>query len=170
MSHRKPPLSPVRRGFCRWCDEAIEPRLKKNGQPRAIQASMHRPCSDEYWRAQNASCHTSDLRKRDGNRCRQCGPGGKFLEIDHRVPLWKVAHLPPAKRRQYFLPGNLQLLCCDCHKRKSGKESAERAHHKRLVEPKKPKGRKLPVRPFGPSRGFDTRLRRKLSGKVEVRT
>ena len=164
MTHRKPPLSAERPGWCRWCDQPIEPRLKKNGQPHARQATMHRECSDDYWRAQNASCHLNDLRKRDGDRCRQCGPGGKFLEVDHRVPLWKVADLPPANRRQYFMLTNLWLLCSDCHKRKSAKESAERAHMKRLGKPKKRRGRAMQSRPF------DTRLRRRMDGRVEVRT
>ena len=109
-------------------------------------------------------CHLKTLRKRDGDHCRQCGPSGKFLEVDHRVPLWKVVDLPSAKRRQYFLIGNLQLLCFDCHKRKSAKEAAERAHHRRLAKGKKRRGRAMQ------SRGFDTRWPRRMDGRVEVRT
>jgi hypothetical protein len=99
-------------------------------------------------------------------------PAGKYcqiewrlmLEVDHDIPLWKVAHLPDAQRRQYFKIGNLQLRCPACHKYKSAKEAAERAHHKRLIEPKKRRGRKLQ------GRGFDKTLRRTISGRVEVRT
>ncbi len=191
MTHRQPPLSPYRPGWCQWCDLEIVPRLKKNGEPYRVQPSMHRECATEYWLAQNASKFRPLLIERDGERCADCGEaphswqpqkppyiiygwygGGKYcriewrlmLEVDHKIPLWKVAHLPVAKRREYFKIGNLQLRCPKCHKRKSAKEAADRAHHKRLVEPKKPKGRKLP------SRGFDMRLRRKMSGRVEMRT
>lgn len=142
----------------------MEWRLKKNGQLHKIQPSMHRVCANEYWRAQNASCQLNSLRKRDGDRCCECGPGGKFLEVDHKVPLWKVADLPPARRREYFLLGNLQLLCGQCHKLKSAKEAAERAHHKRLVKGKKRRGRAMQ------GQGFDTRLRKRMDGTVEVRT
>ena len=163
MTPRQPPLSARRAGFCRWCDEAIEPRLKKNGQPHKRQASMHRWCADEYGLAQNVSRWRGALVKRDGDQCTECGPDGKFLQVDHVVPLWKVADLEPAQRRQYFLLGNLQLLCFDCHKQKSAKETAERAHHRRLAKgPRQRKGRAMQSRPFGPSRKFD--------GTVEVRT
>jgi hypothetical protein len=163
VSHRKPPLSPARPGWCRWCDEPIEPRLKKNGKAHARQTTMHKGCADEYWMAQNVSRFKPQLIERDGAACVDCGPDGAFLEVDHEVPLWKVTDLPPAQRRKYFLLGNLRLLCFDCHNRKSAKEAAERAHHKRLVKPKKRRGAKLQSRPF------DTRLRRKIDGTVEVR-
>lgn len=54
------------------------------------------------------------------------------LQVDHKVPLWKVAHLPHAERREYFLIGNLWLLCIRCHGRKTTREAAERAHQARL--------------------------------------
>lgn len=49
------------------------------------------------------------------------------LEVDHRVPLWSVAHLPDEERRWYFGPGNLWLLCPKHHKEKTRREAAERA-------------------------------------------
>ncbi len=200
MSHRKPPLSPYRPGWCQWCDLEIVPRLKKDGTPHKIQSSMHRGCASEYWMAQNASKFRPLLIARDGERCVDCGAAPyawgpqnppsivwrgwtrlgaaqycevkwrSLLEVDHEIPLWKVAHLPPAKRREYFKPGNLKLRCPTDHKLKSAKEAAERAHHKRLVEPKKRKGRKLQGRGFGPSRPFDKTLRRRFDRRVEVRT
>lgn len=53
------------------------------------------------------------------------------LEVDHRVPLWKVANLPDDERRQYFGPTNLWLLCPSCHLTKTKAESAERATARR---------------------------------------
>lgn len=69
------------------------------------------------------------------------------LQVDHKVPLWKVAHLPQHERRTYFLLGNLWLLCVACHARKTTTEAAERAHQKRLE-----KQRAAPQQPL---RGLD---------------
>lgn len=49
------------------------------------------------------------------------------LQVDHRVPLWSVAHLPDDVRRPYFGPRNLWLLCSRCHAAKTRKEAARRA-------------------------------------------
>jgi hypothetical protein len=176
--HRKPPLHPYRQGFCVWCDQPITPRLKKNGQPYAIQASWHKECAGEYRACCAASRFFDDLAERDGLKCACCGeaPHGwvqKFpsttcwkwdeearnsyqytpiewrplLDVDHRIPLWKVRDLP-----------NLQLLCRGdaggrCHQIKSAKEAAERAHLDNLAgETKKGRGEK--AKKAIPSRGF----------------
>lgn len=55
------------------------------------------------------------------------------LQVDHRVPLWSVEHLPPEKRRRYFGPENLQLLCPDHHRAKTAREAGERALTRRRV-------------------------------------
>src|SRR5690606_22881137 len=34
-----------------------------------------------------------------------------LLDVDHRIPLWKVRDLPDEQRREYFKLPNLQLLC-----------------------------------------------------------
>lgn len=49
------------------------------------------------------------------------------LEVDHVVPLWKVALKPIELRRPYFGPDFLQLLCDRCHKAKTAAEAADRA-------------------------------------------
>lgn len=54
------------------------------------------------------------------------------LEVDHKVALWTVAHLPDDERRWYFGPGNLWLLCPRCHKAKTKREAAERAAQRRF--------------------------------------
>lgn len=53
------------------------------------------------------------------------------LELDHREPLWAIAHLPDDERRPYYGPTNLWLLCPDHHKAKTKREAAERAAMKR---------------------------------------
>jgi hypothetical protein len=55
------------------------------------------------------------------------------LEVDHRIALWEVAHLPDDERRWYFGPGNLWLLCPPCHKAKTRREAAKRAFEKRMA-------------------------------------
>lgn len=57
------------------------------------------------------------------------------LEVDHVVPLWKVALMPGmtmTERRRWFGPDNLQLLCRHHHGEKCAAEAAERAALKRL--------------------------------------
>lgn len=55
--------------------------------------------------------------------------------VDHKIPLWKVAHLPPAKRIIYFMLENLITRCERCHHFKTKAEAAERAKYKRLGKP-----------------------------------
>lgn len=57
------------------------------------------------------------------------GPG---VEIDHIVPLWKVALMPPERQTiRWWLPGNLQGLCRICHRDKTKAEAAERAQSRK---------------------------------------
>lgn len=53
--------------------------------------------------------------------------------MDHRVPLWRVEHLPDRERAKYFQLGNLQTLCRACHADKTRREAAERAKLKRIA-------------------------------------
>lgn len=105
------------------------------------------------------------LWKRQGKRCAGCARTIKhvqdrIIEADHMCPIWCGGDNDE---------DNWQLLCRPCHATKTKRETAARAKMKRLERKrwgalKKPKGRKLE------SRGFDTRLRRKFDGTVEVRT
>lgn len=77
--------------------------------------------------------------------------------VDHKVPLWKVAHLPDLQRLEYFKLPNLITRCERCHGHKTGKEAGERAHLDELAGENKPKvkrawpqGRKLQSRGFAP--------------------
>lgn len=54
-------------------------------------------------------------------------------ELEHKIPLWKVEHLPDDERRWYFGLDNLAVACrAPCHQRKSAEEAAERAKTERL--------------------------------------
>ena len=57
------------------------------------------------------------------------------FELDHIVPLWRVAMMPSPRNRalRYWLAGNLQLLCVPCHRVKTKREAAERGYRRRLA-------------------------------------
>lgn len=70
---------------------------------------------------------------------------------DHAVPLWKVMHLEPLARLQYFKLANMLTRCVRCHDRKTGDEAAERAKFDRLdpeVEQKEKPKRNWGKRPM----------------------
>lgn len=66
---------------------------------------------------------------------------------DHKVPLWKVRHMPDLQRIEYFKLANLVTRCEDCHQFKTDEEARERAHYRLLNNENKPKR----------SRGFQKR-------------
>lgn len=63
--------------------------------------------------------------------------------VDHKTPLWKVAHMPDLERLQYFMLDNLITRCHRCHQRKTTEEAAERAKFNRLStdQPAKPRSK-----------------------------
>ncbi len=92
--------------------------------------------------------------------CAECGDWIMLAETqwDHILPLCFGG----------VNENNWQGLCRKCHTAKTKKEAGMRAKADRQREShegtKKRRGRKMPSRPF------DTRLRRKFNGTVEVRT
>ncbi len=101
------------------------------------------------------------LLERQGNACACCHDPLALnkAQADHMAPLWATADNGT---------DNFQLLCGGCHARKTRAEAAARGKTKRL-ENARLNGRKVAASKMQ-SRGFDTRLRRLMSGKVEVRT
>ena len=100
----------------------------------------------------------AELRALQQGRCAECDRFMEDIEWDHILPL--------------CLGGtndfNWQGLCRPCHVEKTRREAGmrakadrQRAYHEGT---KKPRGRAMP------KRGFDTRLRRRVDGRVEVRT
>lgn len=80
------------------------------------------------------------------------------LELEHTVPLWKVAHLPPESRRKFFHVENLRLRCQDCHSAKTAKEAGDRAHTERL---RKAQSGEIKVKRPIPSRSFQAPTEKK---------
>lgn len=112
-------------GWCKWCGRRIDEKGR---------SSWHKACVREYWLHSALNVQLHFLVERDGRRCAWPGcrdPACRPLEVDHRVPLWKVAHLPPDQRRPYFGPQNLWLLGQPHHKLKTRLEAAERAQARR---------------------------------------
>jgi hypothetical protein len=140
---------------CRWCGDPIEDRGERGHKQRTWHRTSHgddRDCWREYCLHTDSGAQYWHLMKRDGPGCALCPPGsGRYvaggtpyhsparqegwsrirwsvtLQVDHVVPLWKVAGLPDDERRGYFGPDNLWLLCERHHSRKSALEATERA-------------------------------------------
>ncbi len=129
-------------GMCSYC-----------GKPSGAAFGVWHPeCWAEYRRLRELNQLAAEVADRDGLACAWCGKPGWIgprekgarmslrLELDHRVPLWAVADFPPAIRRAFHTPANLQLLCPADHKRKTAGEAAARAEVRRRadVEPNPP--------------------------------
>lgn len=107
-------------GWCRWCGGEVKP-------PRQ---TWHEECLRDYLLHTEYSAQYRYLVRRDGDRCAGEGCEREGVEVDHVTPLWRVRDLPPEERRPYFGPTNLQLLCTEHHKEKTGREAGERARER----------------------------------------
>lgn len=148
-------------GWCRWCARPIwldEHRRRVNARRR-----WHDRCLGQYFLLTRPDVQRDAVFERDQGRCYICGnvagtiyrkPYGntpliridgtfraEYCEIEwvqdwqveHKIPLWKVAHLPDAERIKYFLLDNLGTACTrPCHERKTAEENAERAKLERV--------------------------------------
>lgn len=92
--------------------------------------------------------------------CAECGDWIMLAETewDHILPLCLGG----------LNDNNWQGLCCKCHSAKTKKEAGMRAKADR--QRKSYEGTKKRRGPKMQSRSFDTRLRRRMDGRVEVRT
>ena len=100
------------------------------------------------------------LWKRQNKCCADCNEPTARPEFDHQNPLWNTGN---------NLEPNWQALCNSCHTAKTRRESGERAKTYRLEQDrlgikKKRRGQRLQSAPF------QTRLRKRMDGTVEVRT
>ena len=118
--HRRYPLLRPKKGRCRFCGEGCEPHR-----------TWHDGCGEMYNDITIVRRTRRMLADRDGPFCRICGSGNGdlmtdgalvFFEVDHIVPLAVGDGWPPERRRELFMPGNLQLLCHSCHARKTAED------------------------------------------------
>lgn len=113
-SHRIPPKPPswnCERGTCRFCGEAIIENGKVNRRKH-----WHQPCAD-LWKIMNdPKVAREHVLRRERYTCEGCGVHDRFgtFECDHIRPLYEAKGDPT-----YWQPGNLMLLCVECHKEKT---------------------------------------------------
>lgn len=85
-------------------------------------------------------------------------------QVEHRTPLWKVAHMPAVQRIAYFMLDAVETWCEVCHKFKTAKESADRAKiNARLKEPEAKPKRAWTSRPLESGNGFPPKGSQKIS-------
>lgn len=193
-SHRVAPM-PVtlnrqaRFGVCVWCGVDDLPR-RKNGTPSQA-LRWHPGCKSRFQFLTDPFWQRLEVWKRDRGMCCDCGTattsaeltvhvdrcidlnrlgllrgyGLGAWELDHDVPLWSVDHLTDEKRLRFFELENMKTRCPSCHKIKTALEARSRGKEKRIkkkaTQPRKPSTLR--------SRPFDKRLRKKISGKTELR-
>ncbi len=105
-----PPHDGKGTGWCRWCGkEIINPKTGRRHPQRTWcpdGGCFHLYNLHTFHRAQRRH-----LTARDGPGCKLCGHD--YTEVDHVIPLgaaWE-AFPDPDRRRWFFSPANLQLLC-----------------------------------------------------------
>lgn len=117
-----PPNDGKGTGWCRWCGkEIINPKTGRRHAQRTWCADGE--CFHQYNLHTFHGAQRRYLKERDGDGCKLCQ--GPYTEVDHFIPLgaaWE-AFPEPERRRWFFSPPNLQLLCTGagngCHTAKS---------------------------------------------------
>lgn len=149
-------------GWCRWCGREI---WKNYATRKLSRRRWHPACLDQFFILTRPEATRRAVWDRDEGRCYICGkqhqatprliwtdeygdigkgtlpqshigwtlPSG--WQAEHKVPLWKVAHLPDAERLKYFLLDNIGIACDrPCHENKTRAEATERAKLERIGE------------------------------------
>ena len=98
------------KGLCRVCGGAIVKPYRKY-------------CGDDCW-AKYQQCfltwgmHKKNIIKERGHRCEKCGVEGKPIELDHITAIINGGDM--------WNKENLQLLCHQCHNKKTGADMRRR--------------------------------------------
>lgn len=133
-SHRVPPKPPhfdtAPEGTCRWCNQEVG--LTPRGKPS--KSRWHKACLAEY-KLLNWPSHTRRaVLRRDKAICASCG-----VKCSYGNP-WHVDHIKPLVEAngdiEYWKLPNLQTLCSDCHKKKTGQEATQRAEKRKSLKSK----------------------------------
>lgn len=159
MKHRKPPYKamlalhlPRVRGKCQWCGLPTDEKTHCG-----FLRFWHKSCEEEFRIIVFPATARSRVERRDKRLCADChevaghnARGEADWQVDHHTPLWKVAHMEPLQRLEYFKLHNLVTRCTNCHEIKSAKEAAERAHGRKVRGENKPKAKRLFVKRADP--------------------
>lgn len=120
ISRFRPPMpfAQAPSGICRFCGESTDSKRR----------NWHPECIPQWQVATTVSMARQAAFDKCGGKCEACGREHKVNDTrgwqhDHIVPLWKAP-----RELQYWLVGNLQVLCAaPCHQRKTAREARERA-------------------------------------------
>lgn len=139
------------RGFCRWCGDAIV--LKDPSEYRRLAREYHRGdqfeegdrnCQHEWWGSYTSEGRFAvvarDIRDHDRVFCAGCGvvcvekaegdhAWSRFGQV-HELATWEADHRIPLEDGGAHALDNLQCLCVDCHRAKTGRENRERAERR----------------------------------------
>ena len=100
----------------------------KTSKVRSRVCSMREKVGRDIYRTKRWAIVRLQILKRDGFRCQQCGSVGR-LEVDHINPIpreWRTVRYDPFQTR------NLQVLCCECHSRKTRSDNGSPVDSERL--------------------------------------
>lgn len=122
-------------GVCRFCGESVPDNSK--GEPRRWHNSYYkgeRDCYEDYRLCTRPNLAKKAIALLRGACCQQCGRKGQgpkergltWLHLDHIHALADITD-PSLNTWQRFGPQNLQLLCPECHERKTVAENVARA-------------------------------------------
>jgi 5-methylcytosine-specific restriction endonuclease McrA len=102
------------KGTCTWCGQPCKP-------PRRSW------CSDDCVSAYNSTQPPTIAARvwaRDRDKpCEVCHEGGRYREVDHRVPIIEGGHP--------FDLANLRLICSSCHRAETAALAVRRAERRR---------------------------------------
>lgn len=124
--------APLPTGHCAWCGKGI--RDARNPMLLNTRRSWHPGCVTELFLHTRVEAQAAFLRERDGPMCRCCGER-RGSQVDHVLALGLVVLviLEPY-RWGYWGPGNLALLCHECHVAKTREDvAAIKAMRKQLM-------------------------------------
>lgn len=133
--HRKPPLPPhyetAPEGTCRWCNQEVG--LTSKGKPS--KSRWHTACLKDYKLLHWPTTTRRAVLRRDKAICAKCG-----VKCTYQLP-WHMDHIKPLIESNgdisYWQLPNLQTLCENCHKEKTGKEATARAEKRKQDKAKK---------------------------------
>lgn len=148
-THRDPPLPFHAKahgpGTCRICGQPIYGgggHLKKNGPPHS-RLTWHKACTISYFVMIKPSDYIAPLVLLQNMRCPLSGrdlslpsPAGQYLEVDHDIPLFRVARdhadRPWFELIKYWMTGNLRAITREAHLAKCAAEARERADYRKV--------------------------------------
>lgn len=142
-THRDPPLpfhaDRPRPGWCRVCGQPIGSqggwRITAK-RPQSTRLTWHSVCTETYFLWVKTSNYTAVIARRQDGICPITGEVIRYGEVDHRVPLYRVARehadLPWCEMIRFWGLSNLQVLSRAGHLQKCREEAVERSRFGKL--------------------------------------